>query len=176
MCFPVPAEGAQVVEITYEHLLTASGDRVDYKLPRSGSVVYDTPWQIHVDIKSKRLINAVYSPSHPLTTGPVNRKNVSTKVSETATRNPGAFQLSYLLNGGDATATLFTHADANGNGGYFLLLAGLGDAARRVDAEQVKRQITLVIDRSGSMQGEKNRPSSRGSAPSHRRHATWRGF
>ena len=38
--FPVEANGTQKVRLTYEHLLTADGDRVDYVLPRSESIGY----------------------------------------------------------------------------------------------------------------------------------------
>src|SRR5262249_61000711 len=67
--FPVEPGGTQAVRLTYEHLLPASGDRVDYVLPRSESVEYNVPWQVAVRITSSAPIAAVYSPSHPLPTG-----------------------------------------------------------------------------------------------------------
>ncbi len=152
--FPVPANGDQKVRIIYEHLLTAEGDRVDYVLPRSGSVVYDTPWKINVDIKSKRPITTVYSPSHQLTTSPVNKNKVTASVAENATSTPGPFNLSFLLERGAVSASMFTHPDADGKGGYFLLLAGMGQA-KHDDSKKIEREITLVIDRSGSMSGKK---------------------
>lgn len=151
--FPVAAHGEQKVQIIYEHLLTADGNRIDYELPRSGSVVYDTPWQVKLKIQSKQKISAVYSPSHPIKTGPVNRKKVTTELVESAARNPGPFRLSYLVGDGTMSASMFAYPDSSGNGGYFLLLAGLGTTDRKI--EKVEREITLVIDRSGSMQGEK---------------------
>lgn len=151
--FPVAARGEQKVRIVYEHLLTAEGNRIDYELPRSGSVVYDTPWKVNVNIKSKQKVTAVYSPSHPIKTGPVNKKQVKTELVESAARNPGPFRMSYLLGDGAMSASMFAYPDANGNGGYFLLLAGLGVIDREI--EKIEREITLVIDRSGSMQGEK---------------------
>ena len=155
--FPVPAKGDQKVRIVYEALLPAEGDRVDYVLPRSGSALYSTPWNISVAIKSKRDITAVYSPSHALTTGPVNRPSVETKVAETATRSPGEFKLSYLLKNGAVTASMFAWPDADDKGGYFLMLAGTGNEKddAKGEEEKIKREITLVIDRSGSMAGEK---------------------
>ena len=152
--FPVPANGEQKVQIVYENLLKADGDRVDYVLPRSGSVVYDTPWKINVKVSSQRTITTVYSPSHPLTTSSVNKKTVTTSVAENAASTPGSFKLSYLLEKGAFTATMFTHPNDDGKGGYFLLLAGMGKADAAAD-KQIKREITLVIDRSGSMGGKK---------------------
>ena len=66
--FPLEPHGTQKVRLTYEHLLTADGGRVDYELPRSESLEYQVPWRIAVRIKSKRGIATVYSPSHRLTT------------------------------------------------------------------------------------------------------------
>ena len=146
--FPVPAKGDQKVRIVYEALLPAEGDRVDYVLPRSGSALYSTPLNISVAIKSKRDITAVYSPSHALTTGPVNHPSVETKVAETATRSPGEFKLSYLLKNGAVTASMFAWPDADGKGGYFLMLAGTGNEKDDAKGEKkkIKREITLDID------------------------------
>lgn len=154
--FPVPAEGDQKVQIVYEHLLSAEGDRVDFVLPRSGSVVYDTPWKINVKIKSQRPITTVYSPTHPLKTSSTNKQTVTTSIAENAASMPGPFNLSYLLDKGAVTASMFTYPNANGKGGYFLLLAGMG-AAHNGDknGDTIEREITLVIDRSGSMAGKK---------------------
>ena len=46
--FPVEPAGTQAVRLTYEHLVTATGERVDYVLPRSESVEYAVPWKIAV--------------------------------------------------------------------------------------------------------------------------------
>ena len=51
--FPVEPGGTQAVRLTYEHLLAATGDRVDYVLPRSESVEYTVPWKIAVKITSR---------------------------------------------------------------------------------------------------------------------------
>ncbi|MCH6552237.1 MAG: hypothetical protein IH804_09540, partial [Planctomycetes bacterium] len=42
--FPVPPQGSQRVRLTYEHLLEADGDRVDYVLPRSEALARRRPW------------------------------------------------------------------------------------------------------------------------------------
>ncbi len=56
--FPVEAGGTQAVRLTYEHLLPATGDRVDYVLPRSESVEYTVPWKIAVKISASGPIAA----------------------------------------------------------------------------------------------------------------------
>src|SRR5438093_2650051 len=51
--FPVEPGGAQKVRITYEHVLPADGDRIDYALPRTESIDYHVPWKVTARIKSK---------------------------------------------------------------------------------------------------------------------------
>jgi Ca-activated chloride channel family protein len=154
--FPVEARGTQKVRLTYEHLLVADGDRVDYELPRSESLEYTVPWKVSVRIKSKAPISTVYSPSHKIETTRAADGIVSARIADDATTEPGMFRLSYLLQRDEVTASLLAYPDPEIGGGYFLLLAGLPASPHRgTDALAIKREVTLVIDRSGSMQGEK---------------------
>ena len=123
--FPIEAHGTQKVRLMYEHLLTADTNRVDYVLPPTESVQYCVPWKITVQIRSKRPISTVYSPSHTLTVNRVGPNDVIAKIQETAATEPGAFRLSYLLEEDGVTASLLAYPDAKIGGGYFLLLAGL---------------------------------------------------
>jgi Ca-activated chloride channel family protein len=154
--FPVPAGGTQKVRLTYEHLLPAEGNRIDYILPRTESLDYTIPWRISVRIKSKRPIATVYSPSHRLQTQRVSQGILSARIADDAATDPGPFRLSYLLEGNGVTASLFAYPDPGVGGGYFLLLAGLPAVPPEASAgPAIKRELTLVIDRSGSMSGEK---------------------
>jgi Ca-activated chloride channel family protein len=159
--FPVPARGEQKVRLTYEQVLTADADRVDYILPRSDSLeLSGIAWSYSIDIRAKRPISTVYSPSHDITTERIAPDHVVVRVtSQSASRDPGALRLSYLLEKsgqGDLSASLLAYPDAtvaDGQGGYFLMLAGLpADAAER---KKVRREVIIVIDRSGSMRDKK---------------------
>jgi len=151
--FPVEARGTQKVRLTYEHILPADGQRVDYVLPRSESLGNNIPWKISVRIKSAQNIATVYSPSHPLTTAKGSDQIVSVQATG-ADLAPGPFRLSYLLEKGGVTASLISYPDPKVGGGYFLLLAGL-PANPEQYGKRIKREVTLVMDRSGSMNGEK---------------------
>ncbi|MBN1918054.1 MAG: VWA domain-containing protein [Verrucomicrobia bacterium] len=156
--FPVEAHGTQKVRLSYEHLLPADGDRVDYVLPRSESLEVTVPWNVSVKIKSKTPISTVYSPSHMLDTTRGGDTSVSAKIAANAVTQPGAFRLSYLLERDGVTASLLAYPDPVNGGGYFLLLAGLPASPHRgSNALAIKREVTLVLDRSGSMQGDKLR-------------------
>jgi len=152
--FPVERKGKQKVQLTYEHLLPADGNRVDYLLPRTESVEYNVPWHVTVRVRSRQAVSTVYSPSHRLEVKRPGGNAVTATVASDAIRQPGAFRLSYLLEKSDVTATLLAYPDPSRNGGFFLLLAGL-PAKPPKDAGRIKREVTLVLDRSGSMNGEK---------------------
>lgn len=153
--FPVEANGTQAVRVTYEHLLTASGDRVDYVLPRSESIEYTVPWTIAVKITTSTPVTAVYSPSHTLRTTRPQAKVVAVELAGNAGSEPGPFRLSFLRESHDISASLFAYPDPKVGGGYFLLLAGLPRGAENTRTPELRREVTLVIDRSGSMRGEK---------------------
>jgi Ca-activated chloride channel family protein len=156
--FPVEPHGTQKVRLTYEHLLTADGNRVDYFLPRSEAIDYQVPWKVSVSIKSKTPIATVYSPSHEIEADRTDRQVVNVRTTAAATTTPGPFRLSYLLEQEGVTASLLAYPDPKAGGGYFLLLAGLPAAPSSVQSQpKIKREVTVVIDRSGSMHGEKIR-------------------
>ena len=152
--FPVEAGGRQRLRISYDQVLEVDGDRVDYVLPRSESLAGRVPWQVRVQLREGRPISMVYSPSHELTVleQTAERTRVVTKPSSAL--EPGAFRLSYLVEGSGVSASLLAYPDPTVGGGYFLLMAGM--PARLADADQrLRREVTLVLDRSGSMAGEK---------------------
>jgi Ca-activated chloride channel family protein len=152
--FPVSAKGNQEVRLIYENLLPADGDRVDYILPRSESFEASaTPWTINVQVKTKKPLLTLYSPSHQISSERINEGQVKAVVSGDGKIEPGPFRLSYLAQSKDLTASLMAYPDPKIGGGYFLLLAGL--PAGSAKDKEIKREVTLVMDRSGSMEGEK---------------------
>jgi Ca-activated chloride channel homolog len=163
--FPVEANGRQKVRLTYEHLLETDGNRLDYFLPRTESLEYKVPWKIKVEIRSKHPISTIYSPTHKLvgtrgvdlkSMNPTDEPVIVTAYSQDGITSPGPFRLSYLLAEKGVSASMFAYPEKKVGGGYFLLLAGLPVEAPDSDGPQaIKREVTLVIDRSGSMRNEK---------------------
>ena len=154
--FPVEANGTQWVRLTYEHLLSSDNNRIDYVLPRSESLEYKVPWEITFNIKASEPISTAYSSSHKLEIARVSANEITVTVPADATSEPGPFRLSYLLNKNGLTASMFSYPDPKIGGGYFLLLAGLPiEPEKQAQTNKIRREVTLVIDRSGSMNGEK---------------------
>jgi Ca-activated chloride channel homolog len=154
--FPVPGGGTQRVRLTYEHLLPADGQRVDYLLPRSESLDRRSPWNIAVDVQSKSPISTAYSPGHEIVTTRLSPRHLAIKIAEQSKLDPGPFMLSYLVEHDGVSASMFAYPDLKigEDGGYFLLMAGL-PASIGDQPNPIKRELTLVIDRSGSMAGPK---------------------
>ncbi|MFO0942665.1 MAG: VIT and VWA domain-containing protein [Pirellulales bacterium] len=155
--FPVPASGEQRVQLVMEQLLSNDNHRIDYLLPRSQSLSNNVPWKISAKIKSSANVATVYSPSHQVAVQRVNDRESSLIVPE-ASMTPGSFRLSYLQSSGSLTASLMTSPELNGKNGHFLLLAGLTQdktTTKKVAEEKLRREVTLVLDRSASMAGEK---------------------
>jgi Ca-activated chloride channel family protein len=150
--FPVPPGGEQKITLTYNHILKTDLNRVDYVLPRSESLDVATPWSIRVDIKSKSPIATVYSPSHDLKVKRQSEHHITMSVDERGRVQPGEFRLSALLQRNGVAASLFAYPDPAVGGGYFLLLAGVPTRISQ-DRNRAKREVTLVLDRSGSMAG-----------------------
>lgn len=153
--FPVPAGGTQRVKLRYENLLERHDARVDYVLPRSESLTHAAPWSIAVELFGQSPVSTVFSPSHEISTKRLADDHLSIRVADQSRRSPGSFRLSYLLQDGEKlSASLFAYPDPSIGGGYFLLMAGLPQR-EAVDVEGLRREVTLVIDRSGSMSGGK---------------------
>lgn len=152
--FPVPAGGRQKVRLAYDHVLEADGERIDYVLPRSEMLAVDAPWTITVDLEARAPIGVCHSPSHELTAVRTGERSRRLEVTERSRRDPGAFRLCYttLADPARPTAALFAYPDPTVGGGFFLLLVGAPPAER---GASLRREVTLVIDRSGSMAGKK---------------------
>jgi Ca-activated chloride channel family protein len=154
--FPVPASGTQAVKVVYEHILPSSGGRLEYVLPRTQRLAdSNVPFTIDMRIRSTGPISAVYSPTHPIVATRKGSNDVRVTLESRGRREPGAFLLTILPQRGDVTATLLAHPDPVDGGGTFLLLAGLPADAKKETTTTVKREVTLVLDRSGSMRGKK---------------------
>ncbi len=156
--FPVPAGGVQRCSLTYEQVLPSDAGRIDYVLPRSQDLdARGVRWSYSAEVKSKRPLSTVYSPTHEITTERLDPRHIRVSVPAHAANAAGSFRLSYLVESdAGVTASLMAYPDAElgAESGYFLLLAGL-PASRPEGVRVVPREVTVVLDRSGSMRGEK---------------------
>ncbi len=156
--FPIPPQGERRVELEYSQVLTADNGLVRYTYPLSTEKFSVMPLEevtISVEISSSSVpVRAVYSPSHPVAVDRQSNYQVSAGYEGHDLLPDTDFALYYSL-GEEQAFHLVTYRDTNDpqdTDGFFLLLL-----APRPDAEQeaVPKDVILVLDRSGSMEGEK---------------------
>ena len=149
-------EGGAAVQVclSYSQPLHLEDNRLDYVLPRSESLQYELPWDISVTIDANQPLSTAYSPSHHIRIHRESATRLSIRNQEMSRTSPGPFRLSALIQTDDLTGSVFAFPDSAIGGGYFLLLMGL-PAEPASDANTVNRELTLVLDRSGSMAGRK---------------------
>jgi Ca-activated chloride channel family protein len=150
--FPVPANGTQAAEIVYEQVLGYDMGRLDYELPRTGLLGSGgaAEWSIDLRIKNKIDAARLFSPTHELKKSD-GCAQCWTVVDSAA---PGPFIASLLPGetGHGLGASLIAYPDPGGDGGYFMFVAA---PPKPEWGESPEREVTIVIDRSGSMRGDK---------------------
>ncbi len=165
--FPVEPGASRTMTIVYEQSLDAHRGRVEYVLPRSASYADSSiKWSIDLDLEASGKMGPVFSPSHPVVSKLESNAsgNDSMKINVPMLGEPGAFRLYAMLgdhasndtgtnaNSGDATAMLYPDG-LGADSGYFMFVADAPQIDTATDT--TPREITIVIDRSGSMGGQK---------------------
>jgi Ca-activated chloride channel family protein len=109
---------------------------------------------VEVDITAEDGVAAVYSPSHSIVTEKVGSNHVRATFYDENILPTDNFELYYTVTDQPFGAALFTHADWEREGeGHFMFLLS---PSSTIDAQgAMPKDIVFVIDRSGSMAGEK---------------------
>ena len=154
---PIPANGERRIQLEYVQTLASANGLVQYLYPLntekfSSRTIDDVT--VTVNITSQQALRAVYSPSHSVQ---IDRKDDHHAVISYAAKNVKPdmdFSLFYSV--GDTEAFhIFTYRDptdaANPDGFFLMLLAPRPDAAQA----KIAKDVILVLDHSGSMDGEK---------------------
>ncbi len=157
--FPILPGDERRIELEYTQALAADNGLVKYQYPlnteKFSTELLDEV-RVSVDVRAQAPIRAIYSPSHPVDIAWEAREHVRAGYEETDVRPDTDFTLYYSL-GETEAFHLLTYRDAadpaDPDGFFLLLLAPRPDAGVRT----VPKDVLLVLDRSGSMEGEKFR-------------------
>jgi len=156
--FPIPAGGERKIELEYNQALLSEEGLVSYVYPLNTEKFSLYPLEevsIHVDIQSHIPIRAVYSPSHEVAISREGDQHVKVGYEDEDVSPDKDFTLFYSLGEEEAfhLMTFRDPQDPSGEDGFFLLLL----APKPESGEQVAipKDVLLVLDRSGSMDGEK---------------------
>ncbi|HEY83544.1 MAG TPA: VWA domain-containing protein [Chloroflexi bacterium] len=151
--FPIEPGDTRRIIIEYTELLAVDNGLVKYVYPLSTEKFSAKPLEdvsVSVDIKSDQPIKAVYSPSHPVS---VDRPGDYSALVGWEDRNAlptTDFALYYSLSPEDLGLSLLSYKN-NDEDGFFTMLI-----APSIETDEViEKDVILILDTSGSMEGEK---------------------
>ena len=153
--FPIPPGEDRKVEISYAEVLPTEAGLTHYRYGLDVERFSAAPLQrasISVSIASTTPLRAIYSPSHSVAVDRIDDTHAAVGW-EASNVIPGQdFDLYFSVSPDPVGASIVSEYDPTRQEGHFLLIASPGiDAA----AETVAKDVILVLDTSGSMEGEK---------------------
>lgn len=150
--FPIPAHGVKKVELEYTQILHGQDGLLKYQFPMraAGQSAQADEVQVNVKLASKQGLRTIWSPSHTISS-----KRESDHQAKISYLGKDAildkdFVLYYSVSDKDLAANLLAHKLSDADG-YFLLTLTPPLSTKHV----VAKDIVLVADTSGSMEGEK---------------------
>ena len=159
--FPIEPRSKKKVTISYREVLNSDNGLYEYIYPLNTEKFSAKPLKnvrVRVDLKTNKEIKNIYSPTHPVDV--INKDNHNAVISfeEENTKPDIDFKLYYSTNNDDVGLSLLTYKSSNEDG-YFLLTAA---PSFIIEENQIdSKDITFVLDVSGSMAGEKMRQAKK---------------
>ena len=148
--FPIGPHDTRTVEIEYSQVLPADSGLTRYRHPfgREHNATIDAV-EAHIEIRSADGVKTVYSPSHVVGVNRITDNHV--EVGYEASDAPESDLILYFSTDAEPVSLqVLTYAEDGS--GYFLLLASPGLSA---DETVVPKDVVIVLDVSGSMEGQK---------------------
>jgi len=153
--FPIPSGGERRIQLEYSQVLTTDKGLLRYVYPLNTEKFSSRPLDsvsITVNVKSNDAVRAVYSPTHQIALDRHNSFDFTASYEAEDVTPDQNFELFYSVSQQDIGVNLITYRDPAGGDGFFVLLAAPGiEAGQQV----IAKDVILVLDQSGSMQGNK---------------------
>ncbi|MBN1580444.1 MAG: VWA domain-containing protein [Anaerolineae bacterium] len=153
--FPIEPHAEKRVEIEYTEILTLDNGMVHYRYPLDTERFSPQPIEdvsIHVQIHSNEAIKTVYSSSHDIAIDRQDDYNVAIGYEDIDVLPATDFHLYYTVTEQEIGLNLLSYTDGYQDGFFLLLLA---PQVQVDETKVVARDVILVLDKSGSMRGEK---------------------
>jgi Ca-activated chloride channel family protein len=153
--FPIPPGDERRIEIEYTEVLPAEGGLIRYVYPLSTEQFSARPLEdvsVSVSITSNEPIKAIYSPSHPVVIDRDGDYRARVGWEDRDVAPDKDFALYYTVSEEDLGVNLLSYKE-QGEDGFFMLL--MAPKVEVDNAQVVAKDVILVLDTSGSMEGEK---------------------
>ena len=154
--FPIPAGESRTNRIVYEEVLRRDGNLVEYVYPLNTEKFSKANLEeatVNVSITSTAPITNVFSPTHDVRVDRFTDFRATVSYTERDTKPNMDYKLYYSTSERDVGASVICFRPDPNAPGYFLLLA-----SPKADIDRsriVPKNLICVLDRSGSMSGEK---------------------
>jgi len=152
--FPIPPHSEKRFTVDYAEVIARDGDLCRYLYPLSTERFSARPLEdvtITVRVKSQVPIKNLYCPSHEVSIRQPSDHDAEVSYEASHLKPATDFDLFYALSEDDIGLTLLTYKE-KGERGYWMLLASPKLPAKD---EVVPKDVVFVLDRTGSMSGEK---------------------
>lgn len=153
--FPVEPNSEKRIKMSYSETLDKDNGTVEYLYPLNTEKFSARPLKelsITVDIHSAGEIKNVFSPTHEVEIARKDKQTVKASYEANNIKPGSDFKLYYTTGQPEIGLSLLTYRKGKEEGFFFLSLSpGFGAGKREV----VEKDITFVLDVSGSMAGEK---------------------
>ncbi|MCU0503223.1 MAG: VWA domain-containing protein [Anaerolineae bacterium] len=153
--FPIPPRGERRIELTYTQVLPQKDGLVHYRYPLNTEKFSARPIgevAITVRLEDKAPLRAIYSPSHPVVVMRDGDRRATASYEARNVRPDRDFDLYTSVSNEALAANLLSYKPFDADG-FFLLLVTPPIKPRASDI--VDKDVILVFDTSGSMDGEK---------------------
>ena len=155
--FPIPPLDERRIELEYTQALTAENGLVRYIYPLGTEKFSIVPLEnvsITVKVTARQPIRAVYSPSHPISISRESDYQILAGYEQQNVLPDQDFALFYSIGESEAfhLMTFRDRYDLEDPDGFFLLLLA---PAIQESVRAIPKDVLIVLDRSGSMEGEK---------------------
>ncbi len=154
--FPIPPGAKRTVTLRYSQLLRKNYGLTDFIFPLSTAKYTCEPLDkllIRVAIESGQPIKNVYSATHKVEIDRPDKKHAVAKYEAEKTIPGEDFRLFFDSGEESIAASVVSYRPKSDEEGYFLLLAS--PEVKSDDEKPLPKTVVFVVDRSGSMSGEK---------------------
>ncbi len=153
--FPVPPGAKRTVSLRYTQLCRKQEGMTDFLFPLSTAKYTSSAVEkidFRISIESQEEIKNLYSPTHPVEIQRPDDRHALVTFTAKDQVPASDFRLLYDIGRGKVSTRVLSYRPNSGEDGYFLLLAS---PQIKDGGERPKKTVLLVMDRSGSMSGQK---------------------
>lgn len=154
--FPIPAGQSRTVSLRYTQVCPNNSGLTDLLFPMSTAKYTSKPIQklaIEVAIDSSTPLKNIYSPTHAIEIERPSNQTAVVRFTAKDTLPHNDFRLFYDVGRGAVATSVLSYRPNENEPGYFLLLTS--PEIKAETNERVSKTVIFVLDRSGSMNGEK---------------------